>query len=666
MPAANPLPLSAYSPLISLLTPLAAPPTPAGHVAATALKTALTYLWHEKRRLDDFDLGHSYDNNDGLHSLELHQKITIFQKLLTARGAETPLPAEICDDVESVIRYLAAKGARLTPVSQIRPLAELPPTPLPLPQLRKISLWRGDITTLGVTAIVNAANKQMLGCFKIGHKCIDNVIHAAAGPRLREDCKTIMDAQGFLEPNGTVKVTRGYGVPAKYVLHTVGPKIPFRAPGSPRVEAFEKSELEGCYRSCLEAMELLPEEVGGKTVAFCCVSTGLFGYPADEAVHTAVDTVLEYFEHNPSSSVAQVVFNVFTPTDLALYIQKFNSLIATYTSTVLSASDFVTSPPSSLTPFSQNTISLAAKWLSSSGALLITAGAGLSASDGLDYTSKNLFRTHFPGMHAQGFLTLYDLFGFTNWSSPRDKWGYYFAHLLFVQSWNIPDGSVYPRLKTLAAAAGGGGKPFFVRTSNADCLFTRAGFPRNQIATPQGSYELLQCMDKCRAEAVFDVQPFIDAARPYLDQPACVLRDEPGWETAVPKCPLCGGEMFLCVRGGDYFNESPFMEGNKRYKEFIAAWAEEDGAKEGGDGGELVVLELGAGFNTPGVIRWPDERLLALGQGRVKLVRVGMGGGEMVNWDFEGESAVGIDGDAGVVVAALLEEMGVHHLDSVA
>lgn len=80
---------------------------------------------------------------------------------------------------------------------------------------------------------------------------------------------------------------------------------------------------------------------------------------------------------------------------------------------------------------------------------------------------------------------------------------------------------------------------------------------------------------------------------------------------------------------------------------------------EGVKGGELVVLELGAGFNTPGVIRWPNEKLVEMGHGRVKLVRVGMQGGEIVDWRVEGVDAVGIEGDAGVVVGALLKGLGI-------
>lgn len=629
-PLPLPLPLPSYAPLISLFTPFTAPPAPAGPVAAAALESALPYLWHENRLTAR---PHSHATAATVPELELHDRVRVFQHFLTARPADPVLPHAAREDVERVLRYLASKKAPATPVARLPVLAA---------PLQRLSLWRGDITALGVTAVVNAANEYLLGCFAPTHLCIDNVIHAAAGPRLREDCKAIMDAQGFLEPCGAVKVTRGYYLPAKYVLHTVGPKI--RAGAA--VDAAEKAELASCYTSCLRAMEELPDEAGGKSIAFCCVSTGVFGYPAGEAVHVAVDTVLEYFTQHPESSVARVVFNVFTKADLTLYVQKLSSLTAL---APLAAADYVSPPRPALTPFSQTAVSLAATWLSSCGALLITAGAGLSASDGLDYTSHDLFRTHFPGMHARGFRSLYDLFGYDTWRNPREKWGYYFSHLLFVRSWVSPPTSVYSLLKTLVARH----PSHFIRTSNADCLFLRHGFAEDRIATPQGSYDVLQCLARCRPDAVFPVDPFLEAARPYLDRAACVLRDEPGWETALPTCSWCRGELFLCVRGGAYFNEGPFEAGNRRYEQFLAA------AKTARGGGGLVVLEIGAGFNTPTVIRRADEELMRTGGGRVKLVRVGLKGGQMVDWEGEGTMAVGIEGDAGMVVAALLREMGI-------
>ena len=89
----------------------------------------------------------------------------------------------------------------------------------------RIVLWQGDITRLDTDAIVNAANSQLLGCFRPGHNCIDNVIHSAAGLQLREECAAIMRRQGHEEPTGCAKITGGYNLPAKYVLHTVGPII---------------------------------------------------------------------------------------------------------------------------------------------------------------------------------------------------------------------------------------------------------------------------------------------------------------------------------------------------------------------------------------------------------------------------------------------------------
>jgi len=89
----------------------------------------------------------------------------------------------------------------------------------------RLVLWRGDITTLAADAIVNAANSKLLGCFIPHHRCIDNAIHSAAGIQLRLECSQIMEQQGVDEPVGRAKITRGYNVPARYVIHTVGPTI---------------------------------------------------------------------------------------------------------------------------------------------------------------------------------------------------------------------------------------------------------------------------------------------------------------------------------------------------------------------------------------------------------------------------------------------------------
>ena len=126
-----------------------------------------------------------------------------------------------------------------------------------------IYLWQGDITLLSVDAIVNAANSAMLGCFVPCHGCIDNAIHSAAGIQLRNECAEIMERQGREEPVGRAKITKGYNLPAKYVLHTVGPTVGLN------VTEKQKEELRSCYISCL----ILAEKEGLKTLAFCCISS---------------------------------------------------------------------------------------------------------------------------------------------------------------------------------------------------------------------------------------------------------------------------------------------------------------------------------------------------------------------------------------------------------
>lgn len=171
----------------------------------------------------------------------------------------------------------------------------------------RIAVWQGDITRLAVDAIVNAANSALLGCFCPCHGCIDNAIHSAAGLQLRDECSQLMTVQGHPEPSGRAKLTRGYNLPAKYVLHTVGPLI------RGRVSAEDRAELAACYRSCLE----LAAEKGLQSVAFCCISTGEFHFPNQEAAEIAVKTVTGFLQHD--TSVRKVIFNVFKDIDAEIY-----------------------------------------------------------------------------------------------------------------------------------------------------------------------------------------------------------------------------------------------------------------------------------------------------------------------------------------------------------
>ena len=135
-----------------------------------------------------------------------------------------------------------------------------------------VYLWQGDITTLKCGAIVNAANSQMLGCFQPCHSCIDNAIHTFSGIQLRRECNRIMRVQGHNEPTGQAKITPAYNLPCNYVIHTVGPIV------QGYLTEDDCELLKSCYLSCLK----LAEENGVESIAFCCISTGVFGFPQRE------------------------------------------------------------------------------------------------------------------------------------------------------------------------------------------------------------------------------------------------------------------------------------------------------------------------------------------------------------------------------------------------
>ena len=178
----------------------------------------------------------------------------------------------------------------------------------------KISIWQGDITRLQVGAIVNAANSQMLGCFHPCHGCIDNAIHSAAGIELREACSQYMEhrkvqyGKEYEEPRGRAVLTEGYNLPAEYVIHTVGPIVY----GSLTEKL--KEDLRNCYKNILKCCV----EHGIRSVAFCCISTGEFHFPNDEAARIAVAEVRKYLEKH-QEDFDRVIFNVFKDVDRELY-----------------------------------------------------------------------------------------------------------------------------------------------------------------------------------------------------------------------------------------------------------------------------------------------------------------------------------------------------------
>lgn len=182
------------------------------------------------------------------------------------------------------------------------------------PQANKLSIWQGDITRLQVGAIVNAANSQMLGCFVPCHGCIDNAIHSAAGVQLREECERYMARKrvecgpAYQEPTGAAMLTDAYNLSASHVAHTVGPIVTWHLSDSLR------ADLRNCYESVLECCAA----ANIRSVAFCCISTGEFHFPNDEAAHIAVETVSEFLAAHPEA-FDRIIFNVFKDVDLDLY-----------------------------------------------------------------------------------------------------------------------------------------------------------------------------------------------------------------------------------------------------------------------------------------------------------------------------------------------------------
>ena len=219
------------------------------------------------------------------------EQFRLYRSLVNIRPAEKASAEYLKAEDKFLQKLTAQKG--ITDIADLQPVE------------KNIYLWKGDITTLKCGAIVNAANSGMTGCYRPCHNCIDNCIHTFAGVRLRLKCAEIMKAQGHEEPTGTAKITPAYNLPCQYVIHTVGPIV------QGRLTEKHCELLKSCYQSCLELAILN----GIKSIAFCCISTGVFGFPQDKAAEIAVQTVREFLKTHE----IEVIFNVFTEKDYEIY-----------------------------------------------------------------------------------------------------------------------------------------------------------------------------------------------------------------------------------------------------------------------------------------------------------------------------------------------------------
>ena len=220
------------------------------------------------------------------------------QKRLLRSLFNVRMPKSVTDDFLQIQdAYLQEENRRkgTTDIADLEPIQ------------KGIYLWQGDMTTLRVDAITNPANSGMLGCFLPLHSCADNIIGSKAGIRLRLRCNEIMRAQGHEEPTGQAKITPGYNLPCKYIIHTVGPIV--------EGELTQEHErlLRSCYHSCLA----LADAYSLESIAFCCISTGVFRFPNQRAAQIAVETVRRYYQETDSQ--IKTVFNVYKDLDHAIY-----------------------------------------------------------------------------------------------------------------------------------------------------------------------------------------------------------------------------------------------------------------------------------------------------------------------------------------------------------
>lgn len=259
----------------------------------TALKKEDETMTHEEKRIYLIEslLAEKPEYSKIIIPADAQGQKDLLRSLMNVR-MPAPIPDEyIGIESEYLKEETEAKG--ITQLAGLKPIEN------------GIYLWQGDITTLCCGAIVNAANSQMLGCFQPLHNCIDNCIHTFAGIRLRNKCNEIMEKQGYAEPTGKAKITPAYNLPCDYVLHTVGPIV------SGRLTETHKEQLKSCYISCLE----LAVQNGIKSIAFCCISTGVFGFPQKEAAEIAVKTVRNFLKTHK----IEVIFNVFRDDDYEIY-----------------------------------------------------------------------------------------------------------------------------------------------------------------------------------------------------------------------------------------------------------------------------------------------------------------------------------------------------------
>lgn len=252
-------------------------------------------------------------------------------------------------------------------------------------------------------------------------------------------------------------------------------------------------------------------------------------------------------------------------------------------------------------------IETARSWMDAAESVIIGAGAGLSASGGLNYHDPELVRRWFPEYANLGCKTIPEIqsaFWKIETSDPELYWGYWARHIFHVRY--EPEAlEPYKNLKKLI-----GEKAHFVITTNVDGQFEKAGFSRQGVFAPQGDYGFFQCARPCQ-DVVFPNKEMVLRMVHGIDSDARGLprirRED------IPRCPFCGAPLIPNLRCDNLFVETPHMSAAADYKRFVDAC--------GSSSAGAVLLELGVGFNTPSIIRYPFEEYVQRFE-RFRLIRV--------------------------------------------
>ena len=235
-------------------------------------------------------------------------KKTLYRALVNIRE-----PKPISDDfLKAEDEYLKEelKKTKITDVKNIKSVKEKYKK-TKITNSDVICIWHGDITKLKIEAIVNESNSKGIGCFIPNHKCVDNQINTFAGVRLRLECDEIMKPLNYKLETGKAIITKAYNLPAKYVIHTVGPVV--------EIQVTDENEqgLANCYINSLE----LAIQNNIRTIAFPCISTGIFDFPNVAASRIALKTVDDFISKN-KDKFDKVVFDLWTDDDFEVYEQN--------------------------------------------------------------------------------------------------------------------------------------------------------------------------------------------------------------------------------------------------------------------------------------------------------------------------------------------------------